>query len=346
MNLMSSFRNEFDSGLLIKTHTNMMVQFAYPWVLIVGLLGGLGAWIVWRMFGSPVVYRHAFATRFAAVSSPESYVPLFLRFMIAGCLLLATARPRTPDERTEISVDGIGIMLALDVSRSMTCFDDIKNQKPRFTIAQEEAVRFVARRSRDICGLILFGAIAATRCPLTYDRRMLTTILQAAQVGMIPDEGTALSQAIMMGVRRLQASAAHSNILVLLTDGEPSPDDIPYLDEAVKLAQTAGVRVYTIGIGSAQGGYIRHPIAGIVQVESRCRPELLREIAQKTGGASFEARNQRELAAIYDAIDQLERTRQQEPVYAQWHEWYVPLVLGAFLLLLCDIGMMAWQLRL
>lgn len=325
----------------------MKLQFVYPVFLVSGLvLIVLAAWwYLTRRHG--VAYRYGFTalwlreeTHFRSATGWRWFHRV-MRLTIAVLLVMALARPRSPDEKTQVDVEGVGIMMALDVSRSMLCFDDLSDQRARFSIAQEEGIRFIERRPYDQFGLILFGAVAATRCPLTSDRTMVSEIIRTTKIGVISDEGTVLAQAIAMGVRRLSASSATSKIMVILTDGEPSPEDRPHLADALSLAQKAHVKLYTIGIGSEGGGYIHHPLGGLVQVESCLQKELLRTLALKTGGAFFEARNQRELAAIYQTIDALEKSVQTEPIYAQWHEWYLFCVVMAAILLLVEYACMA-----
>jgi len=330
----------------------MMLQLFYPWILAVGLV--LMAIVAWFRYNRPfsLTYRYAFtsiwksARRKLPLVQGLGWLYALLHPLILLLILAAAARPRTPYEKTEVEVEGVSIMLLLDVSRSMLCFDDMQDQRSRFVIAQEEAINFIKRRPYDQFGLVLFGAVAATRCPLTSDRMMMADIIRGTAIGVVSDEATVLAQAIAMGVRRLIPSRAKSKIIVLLTDGEPSPEDRPHLADALALAKKAHVKIYTIGIGSAQGGFIQHPLGGIVQVDSCLQTELLRVIATKTGGAFFEARNQRDLAHIYQTIDKLEKSVQPEPVYAQWYEWYKPLLFSALALYLLELLLMAWQVIL
>jgi len=323
-----------------------MIQIQYPWVGIFCFASVcLLAWLK-RQHPTVVSYRFSFASLWADEAACHTgwltwrYTLLWaLRWGALLFLVLAVSRPTTPDARTEVPIEGVSIMLALDVSRSMCCFDDIQNPKARFTIAQEEAIAFIERRTHDVCGLVIFGAIAATRCPLTADRRMLMELIRTTRIGDLNDEGTALAQAIIMGVKRLAASKTVSKVLVLLTDGEPSPDDTPYMAQALELARKCHIKIYTIGIGSLGGGYIQHPLGGLMQVASRFHREVLLYIAEQTGGAAFEASNQKELERIYQTIDALEKTTQHAPIYAHHHEWYVPCLLGAATLLLIELIM-------
>lgn len=325
----------------------MIIHFAYPWVLIVGLVVFLATIVVRRYFTARIAYCYPLIALYdgSHISWRERifvWLPTVLYTTVVMLLVIALARPRTPDERTQINIEGIGIMLLLDVSQSMICFDDPVDLTSRFTCAQEEAIHFINRRPRDLFGLVLFGRIAATRCPLTIDHRMLTSLIRTTKIGIIPDDETSLAQAIIMGVARLQSSSAKNNIMVLLTDGEPSEPDQVLLPEAIALAQKASIKIYTIGIGSPEGGFIKHPFMGLVRVSSCLRPDILRDIARKTSGAHFEARDRKELAHIYAAIDQLETSVQQEPIYAQWHEYYAYLVIVALFLLTITWGMLAW----
>lgn len=325
----------------------MIIHFAYPLVLIIAACVCIAIACWRRYFSSRMMYCYPLislqqSSRVSWKNMLVVWLPSIMYTIIVVLVILALARPRTPDERTQVNIEGIGIMLVLDVSQSMMCFDNPSELISRFACAQEEAIKFISRRPRDVFGLVLFGRIAATRCPLTIDHRMLISLIRSTKIGIIPDDETSLAQAIIMGVRRLQASPAKNNIMVLLTDGEPSEADQALLPDAIALAQKSSIKIYTIGIGSPEGGFIQHPYMGMVRVSSCFRPEILRTIAQKTGGSAFEARDHKELAAIYGAIDQLETSVQQEPIYAQWHEYYTYLVMIALILLVITWGMAAW----
>lgn len=324
----------------------MNTIFAYPWVFAIGIALVSTAWL-WRTYQrKPVLYQFPFTTIFATTmtsiaSHMRQWTPILLRGTILVLLIIITARPRTPDERTKIDLSGIAIMLVLDVSGSMELFDDLKNPVSRFSIAQEEAIKFINRRSTDLFGLVLFGAVAASRCPLTADKKIVTDIIQSTKLGLINPDGTMLSLAIAMGVNRLRTTETPSKIMVVLTDGQPSPEDIQP-DQAIALAQKAGIKIYTIGIGSEKGGFAQHPFGGIVQVQTPLNHELLASIAQKTGGTYFVASNPQELESIYKQIDSLEKTPHQAPTYAKYYEYFVPLLLLTLLLLGLEILYSCW----
>lgn len=316
--------------------------------MVLGLpLVGLMLW--WHLTKRTQAVRMLSATHLIAGRQQElsfftRWWPVMVRGTICVLLVMATARPRLADERTKKHTQGIATLLVLDVSGSMSCFDDPALKKSRFTVAQEEAIRFIKKRT-DLFGLIIFGASAATRCPLTSDKELLIKLIEDMELGILNPQGTALSLAIALGVNRLKTTDAPSKIMVVLTDGEPSEHDIdPAI--ALQLAQSAGIKIYTIGIGGCHG-YIDHPLAGIVPVASPLNEQLLRHFAHKTGGAFFKASNQQELQEIYTKIDTLEKSSHEEPQYGKYYELGMVFLFCASLLLLFDLLMsMGWWVRL
>jgi Ca-activated chloride channel homolog len=326
----------------------MNISFAYPWILAIGILLLILAWW-WRVFQKKeVVYQFPLTDAFARAHSASlrtsilyTWIRKVAQVLMLVALVIATARPRCPDERTKIAVEGIAIMMVLDVSGSMELFDDPSNPISRFAVAQNEAIKFINRRSNDMFGLTLFGAIAASRCPLTSDKKIVIDILKSTKLGVINPDGTMLSLSIAMGVNRLKNAETPSKIMVVLTDGQPSPEDIRP-EQAITLAQKAGIKIYTIGIGSEKGGFAYHPFGGVVQVPTPLNHELLTMIAQKTGGTYFVASNAQELEDIYKQIDMLEKSSHQTPTYAHYHEYFVPLLLFACMILLIDTLCSCW----
>jgi len=325
----------------------MNIFFAYPWILYGGIVCLIGAWWWRAKLRKPVLYQFPLVQVYVqSVHGKQlmrkNRLMMILRSLTLLLLILITARPQSADERSEVNVEGIAVMLVLDVSGSMDCFDDLNNPKSRFEIAQEEAIKFINRRKNDQFGLVLFGAVAATRAPLTADKKIVTEIIQDTKLGAINPNGTVLAMGIAMGVNRLRNSPLKSKIMVVLTDGEPSPEDIN-IRIAIDLAKKAGIKVYTIGIGSPAGGFIQHPYGGIVQMPASLNVDLLTTIAQETGGMFFKASNQKELEDIYKQIDMFEKTKHQAPIYAHYYEYYWVLLLFACILLCIDIIMSSWM---
>ena len=251
--------------------------------------------------------------------------------------MLATARPQTPDERSKIDIEGISIMLVIDASGSMDSFDDLNNQKTRLSIAKEEAIKFINRRPNDQIGLVIFGADAASRCPLTADKKIIADSICNTKIGILNPDGTVLARAIAMGVNRLRTSPLASKIMVILTDGEPTPGKDIDPSIPLELAKKTNVKLYTIGIGSEQGGYLKHPFYGLIQIPTPLNKELLERFARETGGKFYSASKQEELEKIYCEIDSLEKSEHQAPTYAIYYEYYAIPLLGAFILLLLEI---------
>lgn len=322
----------------------MNLIFAYPWVFALGLplIAISFVWhIKWR---KPTRYQFPLTGLFRVSpfyqqtsSTTQRVMRHVLHCTLLLLLLIATARPQIPNERSKINIEGIAIMLVIDASGSMEAFDDINNPKPRLSIAKEEAIKFINNRIHDQTGLIIFGADAASRCPLTSDKKIVTESITMIKIGILDPDGTVLSKAIAMGVNRLRTSSLTSKIMVILTDGEPTPGKDIDPSIPLELAKKANIKLYTIGIGSEKGGYLKHPFYGLIQIPSPLNKTLLDRFASETGGKFFLASNQEELATIYQEIDRLEKSTHQAPTYAHYYEYYTVPLLLAFLILVGTI---------
>lgn len=314
-----------------------MVSIEYPFIFMAGGALGLCA-IAWRLWGYQYPrYRYSLTgvlARSASAFHHTRRMLLLLRILVLGALLIAAARLRSPDERTRVPMNGIDIMVALDVSGSMQCFDDINDQRTRFDVARSQAIEFIKRRPNDAVGLIFFGAAAISRCPLTLDKQTLADILSMTQLGDLNESGTMLATAIATGVHRMRNSQASSKVMIVLTDGIPSPGDMdPRL--ACELAKQHGITLYTIGVGSEEGGYAMVPGMGVVRVPQQLNFQLIAWLAQETGGRFFRVRSPRELEEVYGEIDKLATTSREAPVYQKYYEWaWYGVAVGAVLLLL------------
>lgn len=260
----------------------------------------------------------------------------FLRFSILLLLLLLIGKPQLVDQKSKITVEGIDIMMVLDISGSMACFDDLKDRRTRIAIAKEEAVRFVEKRYNDAIGLVVFGNYAMMRCPLTADKSMLKTMLQSITMnnGDPIHEGTVISQAVITAARHLQKSKAVSRIIIILTDGEPSSSDFSP-SEAIAIAKAFGIKVYTIGIGNNGLSMQEHPLFGVIQYQNNFDTHLLQALADQTGGKFFDVKKAQDVAKIYDEIDSLEKSKYQDNIYTKYHDFFIPL-LWIVLILVCS----------
>jgi len=243
-----------------------------------------------------------------------------LRFLSLAVLAFLIARPQWADERSQINVNGIDIMLALDISGSMELFDDQHDRRTRIEVAKAEAIRFIEKRTSDPIGLAIFAKDSLARCTLTLDKAILKELVADLSIGIIDPQGTALGTGLATAINRLKNSKAKSKIVVLLTDGAPSPGEKITPEAATELAVELGIKVYTIGIGNEQGGYFIHPLAGLQSGQTQVNSQLLKMIADKTGGAFFLAHNPKEMRTVYETIDALEKTTIQTNIFHTLYE--------------------------
>ena len=272
------------------------------------------------------------------------HLPLILRLAAAALLILALARPQSGVSVQPISTQGVDVLVALDISGSMA-YEDFKPN--RIHVAKEVVAEFVAGRPRDRVGLVLFAAEAFTQVPLTLDHRMLQDALGRVQLGLITD-GTAIGSALATAVARLKDSEADSRVVVLLTDGENNRGEIDPVT-AAQMAKGLGIRVYTVAVGR-DGRFVQmrqSPLFGKVPVtvESRVDEELLKQMAEVTGGQFFRARDEDALKDIYARIDALERSPFSGELYLEYRDHYPPLLAVAVVLLLLEWMLAATRLK-
>lgn len=271
--------------------------------------------VTWRYTMSTLLAQHGFAEQ---TIGPK--VITVLHGLLLAILLFFIGKPQLVDERSLVPVQGIDIVLVLDVSGSMQFVDDQDDARSRFQVAKDEAIRFVKKRDNDAIGLVLFGNDAVTRSPITQDKQSLQKSIDELQLGFIDPDGTMLATGMMTALNRLRYSKAKSKIMIVLTDGEPSENDqkpaIP-----IEIAQQLGVKIYTIGIGSEVPRRIMHPVYGIAIVPT-VNKQLLEKIAQQTGGCYFQAKNPKDMRMIYDTIDQFERDEHEQPFFSRVYDLF------------------------
>src|SRR5713101_238876 len=257
-------------------------------------------------------------------------LPVNLRSVCLGGLILAAAGPRIGSARSEIHSEGISIMLAVDISSSMLAQDFTPAN--RIDVAKQTAISFVRARSSDRIGLVIFAAQALTKVPITTDYPVLEQALQDVHIGEIED-GTAIGTAIATAANRLRRAPGQSRVVVLLTDGVNNRGTVDPRT-AAQAAAAFGVRIYAIGVGTrgeapvptGQGidGQLRYQS---MQVE--IDEELLTDVATMTSGRYFRATDSESLRHIFDEINRLEKTTVQRVVYRRFDEAYRwPLALG------------------
>jgi Ca-activated chloride channel family protein len=254
-------------------------------------------------------------------------------------LTLTLMRPQWLEPYTESRSEGYDLMLAVDASHSMEAMDFTVNnaQVTRMAVLKGVLNKFIANRTGDRVGLIIFGSHAYTMAPMTYDlhgvRRQLDDV-----VPNIAGQGTAMGDAIGLGVKKLRERPQGSRVLILVADGDNNAGTIPPSD-AARLAAQSGIRIYTIGVGSTRASV---PIIENGRLISRddlgMDEKVLRDIAAITNGAYFRATDTRALEEIYRRIDELEKTRAESRTVMIPHPLY-PWTLGFALLLLLALGL-------
>lgn len=269
------------------------------------------------------------------------WVPFALRALAFAMVVVVLARPQSSNSWNDSEVEGIDIMLAMDVSTSMLAMDFKPN---RVEAARMVATDFVSRQRNDNIGLTIFAGEAFTQCPLTTDHdallQMFTNIsCDLPATGMI-DDGTAIGMGIANAASRLQESKAKSKVIILLTDGSNNMGEISPLT-AAEMAKTLGIRVYTIGVGTNGTATFPYPLPGggvsYTRMPVEIDTKMLKEIASVTGGKFYRATNNDELEKIYEDISKLEKSRIMVTNYTKRHEAYYPFALIALIALLLEL---------
>lgn len=309
----------------------------YFWILCIVPL--YVAWYIWKRKSLNATLQISTLKPFEGQSrSWKTYLrhlPVALRMMAIIAVVAVLARPQSSDSFRDEKTEGIDIVLALDISGSMEAVDFKPN---RLEAAKDVAVRFVSNRPNDNIGLVVFAGESFTQCPLTTDHAALTNLFNDVRLGMIED-GTAIGLGLATSVSRIKESKAKSKVIILLTDGVNNRGDITPL-KAAEIAQTFGIRVYTIGVGTQ--GTAKFPVQtafGVQYVDQEVKidEDLLTQIADMTGGKYFRATNKNNLESVYAEIDQMEKTILEVREYTKKTEEYMPFAIAAMLLLLLEV---------
>ncbi|NQU34792.1 MAG: VWA domain-containing protein [Bacteroidetes bacterium] len=309
----------------------------YLYILLVIPL--LIVWYWFRNKKSTAELRFSGIQAFAGIApSPKTWLihGLFvLRIFAISLIAIALARPQSISTKQNVHIEGIDIVMSIDVSGSMLARDF----KPdRLEAAKEVAAEFIAKRPNDRVSLVIFSGEAFTQVPLTTDHQMITNIFSEVKSGMIED-GTAIGDGLATSVSRLQNSDAISKVIILITDGVNNSGSVDPIS-AAEMAHMFGIRVYTIGIGSM--GTAPYPVQtafGIQmqQMQVQIDEELLEKIAGMTGGRYFRADNNKKLKEIYKEIDTLEKSKIDIQEFRKKHEAFVPFALLALVLFTLEI---------
>jgi Ca-activated chloride channel homolog len=315
------------------------MSFARPWLLL--LLLGLILWQWRRRRGDTPAARYSDVSIPAAVTVGRWWValPPVLRSVAVAALIIAAAGPRVGGDTVEVKQEGIAIAIAIDISSSMLAEDFAPSN--RLAVAQQQAVGFIRGRTADRIGLIAFAGEALTQVPVTLDYAVVEQAVMDLRIGSLED-GTAIGSGLAIAVNRLRRAPDKSKVILLLTDGENNKGLIDPRTAAATAA-AFGIKVYTIGVGTigeapiptgrGLGGF-RYEMLPV-----RIDEPLLKDIAAKTGGRYFRARDSEALSRIFRQIDQLEKTPIQVTRYTKYEEATRPL-------LLLGLGALALELLL
>lgn len=309
----------------------------YLWLLV--LLVPMAGYYVWRTLQGGAAIQISSVRGVANAPRTVRYylrhLPFVLRAAAFALLVVALARPQDIEQNVSTNTEGIDIMLTIDVSGSMLARDF----KPdRITAAKEVAGSFIADRYGDRIGLVAFAGEAFTQSPLTTDQSTLQTLLSRIRSGLIED-GTAIGNGLATAINRLRESDAKSKVVILLTDGVNNRGEITPMT-AAEIARAQNIRVYTIGVGTE--GMAPYPAVDMfgnitfVKQKVEIDEKTLTAMAEMTGGKYFRATDNAKLKAIYDEINQLEKSRVEVLEHISYHELFLVWVLAALGVLLAE----------
>lgn len=316
------------------------MQFANPkYLYLLLLLIPLAAWYIIRMSKTQASFKlastGAFSGRNRGWKVRLRHLPFLLRMISVALIILVLARPQAIDSWEKSETQGIDIMLALDISGSMLAQD---LQPNRMEAVKKVAAEFITERHNDNIGLVIFAGESFTQCPMTTDHKVLLNLLNEVDFGMIED-GTAIGLGLANSVNRLKDSESKSKVVILLTDGSNNRGQIAPLT-AADLAQSYGIRVYTIGAGTK--GTAPTPVQTPFGMRIQNMPvdideEVLTNIANITGGKYYRAVDNESLREIYKEIDQLERYLISVENVTRKQELFMPFALWALALVLLEL---------
>ncbi len=320
------------------------LHFENPWFLLGFLAVPLvvAAGMFEKRFAGRIRFPLASVIRKSGVGFRAGLLPFSTGLRATGIALLvvALARPQDANRPAESELEGIDIVVTMDLSGSM----DVSDLKPTRLEASKAVVQdFIKRRKNDRIGAVIFAKDAYTLCPLTLDYNILASMLKDLTIGVIDGESTSIGNAVGVSINRLRKSEAKSRVIILLTDGTSNSGNITP-SQAAEFAKTLGIKIYTVLMGSQNDAplaqardFFNRTVFGTSK--SPINPELLRDMSEQTGGAFFEATDTRGLKSSFHSIlDELERSKitDQGVAYAEAFPRYLwpALILLALDLLL------------
>ena len=303
------------------------MTFARPWLFLLLLVLALWWWMRRRRATPAARYSDVTLPAQAARRAWWVMLPPALRALAVAALVIAATGPRIGGDTVEVKQEGIAIVITIDISSSMLAEDFAPSN--RLEVAKRQAIGFIRGRTADRIGLVAFAGEALTQVPVTLDYPVIEQAVMDLKIGSLED-GTAIGSGLATAVNRLRRAPDKSKVILLLTDGENNKGLIDPRTAAATAA-TFGIKVYTIGVGTigqapiptgrGLGGF-RYEMLPV-----RIDEPLLQEIAQKTGGRYFRAKDSEALSRIFRQIDALEKTPIQVTRYTRFDETTRPLIL-------------------
>ena len=318
----------------------MIFKNPYMFILLLALI----PYIVWYVLRSkksqpamkmPEVAKYRYVPRTWRMYL--MHMPFLLRNILLALVVIILAQPQSKNTWSDTDVEGVDIMLAVDVSTSMLAQDFKPN---RVEALRKIAQQFIESRQNDNIGLTIFAGEAYSQCPLTTDHAVLMNLYNDVDCNMaatgILEDGTAIGDGIMNALLRLRDSQAKSKVLILLTDGVNNTGNISPLT-AAEIAKKNKVRIYTIGIGKNGMAPYPLPTGGTVMMPVEIDEKMMTDISESTGGRYFRATRNTELEEIYRDIDKLERTKFSVKEYSKRTELFEPFAWAALCVLVLEI---------
>ncbi len=314
-----------------------------PWAfLLIPFVVALVAWAYWRSRKRSPTVQYSSLSLLKGIPRPLRTQLMWLPTLVMlGALVLivvALARPQRADTKVRKNVEGIDIMMVIDVSDSML----IEDMKPNRLVASKEILKeFVRKRPNDRLGLVMFSGEAYTRVPLTLDHKILLESIEAIKISRNIKMGTAIGVALATGAGRLKESTAKSRVMVFMTDGENNSGTIDP-ETALDIAKGYGIRIYSIGAGV--DGDAQLPVETIdafgrkvkryQPIHSTVNDELLGKMAGDTGGKYYRATDNASLKKVFEDIDRMEKSKIDVNQYTKYAEMYEPWLMWGILLFL------------
>ena len=321
------------------------VEFADPYYfLLLLLLIPVVGWRIWKRRKMRATLQVATVVPF--VKAPKTmrqklfWITYLLELLAFVFIVVALARPQSAFRKNQVQVEGVDIVLALDVSGSMKAMDFKPN---RLGATKQVAAEFIEGRPTDRIGLVIYAGEAFTQCPVTTDHNTLLGLLEKVKFDMIED-GTAIGDGLGTAINRLRESDAKTKIIILLSDGV---NNRGYMDprSAAEIAQNMNIKIYTIGCGTNGQALFPGPY-GPVYVPTEIDEKLMADIAKMTGGQYFRATNSEKLKSVYEEIDRMEKTIINETTFENKADEFKPFLFIAIVFFLLFIISKYWIFRI